>query len=79
MLRENVLTPECYLGKCGRHMSAVTVFGGIEGDEEYIDLLNDKEKVKDRLIKILYAKTLTACNYCNGFGVDNIVSAGEQE
>lgn len=73
-----VLSPECYIGRCGRHMAMVSIFGGIPGDQEWMDLLNEKENVRDKLTQIVDAETLGVCNYCNGFGRNNIVSAGEQ-
>lgn len=74
------LTPACYLGRCTRYMVWISAFGNISGEEkkEYIDLLNDGDMVKEKLTELLRAKTLRACNYCNGCDTDNVVSAGEQ-
>lgn len=74
-----VLTPEGYLGRCGRHMSMVSL--GVLDDGEYMELL--KENVSDmemdgQLKTLLEARTLTACNHCNGFDVNKLVSAGVQ-
>lgn len=75
------LTPVCYLGRCARHTAQVSFFGDIieEQKKEYVDLLNDGDAVKGKLSEMLEAKTLYACNYCNGCGVNNVINAGEQE
>ena len=75
-----VLSPVCYMGRCGRHMTRVSMLGGIseDGKREYIDLLNDGEMVKSELIEMMEGKMLRACNYCNGNSVEHMVNAGEQ-
>ncbi|MCM1302699.1 MAG: radical SAM protein [Lachnospiraceae bacterium] len=72
------LTPTCYLGRCARHMIQVSTLGDIPGEKEYIDLLDERDMVKDKLITLLEAKILRACNFCNGCGANNVVAAGEQ-
>lgn len=76
-----VLTPECYIGRCQRYMAMISIFGAsiMGGNKEFVDLLNDKDMIEDKLIEITKTKTLVACNYCNGISANNIVCAGEQE